>query len=124
VKIFEGKEKWGNKVNFVDENNVVVGYDLDQCCCEDAGYFVSKEIQGEELKIEELDLRDYRFDTSFFQLIEDRKLYDEGGAAVFKIINGEQELFIHLYNNHNGYYGHGFKTKIGGVVIPELSGGL
>ena len=35
MKIFEDNIK----VNFVDENNVFVGYDMRQSCCEQAGYF-------------------------------------------------------------------------------------
>ena len=41
MKIFNKTGNWENKVNFVDENNVVLGYDMEQCCCEDAGWFIS-----------------------------------------------------------------------------------
>ena len=29
------------KVNFVDENNVILGYDMNQNCCEDADWFIT-----------------------------------------------------------------------------------
>ena len=29
-------------VNFVDENNTLIGYDMSQCCCEDADWFISE----------------------------------------------------------------------------------
>ena len=45
MKIFEGKESsWSDKVNFVDGNDVFVGYDLGQCCCENADWFISEKI--------------------------------------------------------------------------------
>ena len=31
MKVVEKFAKWDSKVNFVDENNVLVGYDLGQC---------------------------------------------------------------------------------------------
>ena len=31
----------GEKINFIDENNVFVGYDLGQNCCENASWFIS-----------------------------------------------------------------------------------
>ena len=44
MKIFDGDF---DKVNFVDENNVFVGYDLLQDCCEDANWFIAdREIDG------------------------------------------------------------------------------
>ncbi len=44
--------------------------------------------------------------------------------AIFRIIKGELDLpkYLHLYNYHNGYYGHGFQFKVGEKVIAE--GGL
>ena len=42
MKAFAGKVNpadWGNKLNFVDENNVVVGFGAESSCCESFGYF-------------------------------------------------------------------------------------
>ena len=39
----------------------------------------------------------------------ERKLIAEGGAV---------EIFLMLYNHHNGYYGHGFEPS------PEASGAI
>ncbi len=128
MKIFEDRERYNNKVNFVDENNVLVGYDMNQCCCEDAGYFISDNIHkqvGYDTDISEfsvdVDMAPYFFDTKFYDTY-DWEWTDEGGAAVFRLIDGEKELFLHLYNCHNGYYGHGFEMKLNDEVIHE--GGL
>jgi hypothetical protein len=31
----------------------------------------------------------------------------------------ETDLYLHFYNVHNGYYGHGFKMEIGGKIIKD-----
>src|SRR5687768_13250084 len=110
MKIFDKKEGWGTKVNFVDENNVVLGYDMDQSCCEHADWFITDKPQdtivnrGEEIP----DLTGWTFDVDYFQSIENHNELDCGEMAVFRIVNGDQEKFIHLFNCHNGYYSHGF----------------
>jgi len=117
MRIFESNE-WGKRINFVDENNVVLGYNMEQDCCEHAEYFILEELPegltyyGCLNNIKQLDKEDissYRFDTSFFL-----ETHSDCGEyfAVFRIINigGEmKEAFIVLMNCHNGYYGHGFQ---------------
>ena len=51
MKIFNKLEKngWGRKVNFVDENNVVLGYDMSQDCCERAGWFIAEYINTSQI---------------------------------------------------------------------------
>ena len=39
MKIFITED--GDKVNFIDENNVILGYDLTQDCCEQASWFIA-----------------------------------------------------------------------------------
>ena len=52
---------------------------------------------------------DFVFDTSFHETMR-----EEGGIGVFKLKNSEgEEIFLVLFNDHNGYYGHGFEMKIG-----------
>jgi len=36
MKIFLNEKELETKINFVDDNNVFVGYDLTQQCCENA----------------------------------------------------------------------------------------
>lgn len=114
MKIFDKD----GKINFVDENNVVLGYDMDSQCCEKYGWFIS-DIQlmsipdeGKEDSEKVPNLEQWVFDKSFMNVFEfdtNWKKEDETGhMAVFRIVNGNSEKFIHLYNCHNGYYSHGF----------------
>lgn len=121
MKVFEE----GGKINFVDENNVFVGYDLSQDCCEYADWFVSnkEETYKYDLKLKkDKNLSKYSFDIKYFKKSDGGDL-DGGGIAIFKLIsdNGE-DLYLHIFNSHNGYYGHGFESKIDG--IPWESGCL
>jgi hypothetical protein len=112
MKIFETYDK----VNFVDKNNVFVGYDMGQACCENAYWLISEsdkydpEISYEDKEVDYLQytytrcesiLEDYVFDT--------KKFYEKYYNPVFKLIaKGKKDLYLHLYNEHNGYYAHGF----------------
>ena len=114
----------GVKVNFVDENNVFCGYDLNQDCCEYADWFIDSKIWRDDIPddsknlqpIDE-DLSGWVFDKEFFEEIGNSEKYDEGGMVVFKITKGKEEKFIHIFNSHNGYYSHGFEFKSGDDVI-------
>jgi hypothetical protein len=110
------------KYNFVDENNVYLGYDSNQQCCENAGFFLDnlpmkdgESISGKDhYSVPNLD--NFRFDPSFFQFvdaIEDDRLDDSSQVAVFRIVNDDKSeaLYIHLFNTHNGYYSHGFSFQ-------------
>jgi len=117
MKIFDEQSVWRSKVNFVDENNVFLGYDMSQNCCEHADWFISDELvleypnQGilENKKVKD-GLEKYRFDTEYFKDYDDGELH----MAIFKIINGENEKYIHIFNSHNGFYSHGFVFSIDG----------
>ena len=121
MRIFEKDSKH----NFVDENNVYVGYDSHQDCCEHADWFISDEafystpeflnchLAGggpytapESLKPSILD--GWVFDIDFFNEVN-IKDPEKCSMAIFRIIKGEEQKFLHLFNCHNGYYGHGFK---------------
>ena len=39
MKIITCDKQYSYSINFVDENNVFVGYDLEQQCCEEADWF-------------------------------------------------------------------------------------
>ena len=124
--ILDKGDVWGSKVNFVDKNNVVLGYDLEQCCCELADWYITKTIPSSsepEDEVSEEGLEDYVFDTSFIEYPVDSDMYGEWGCVVFKIVaEGKPDLYISLHNTHNGYYGHGFTFKCGQELIEE--GGL
>lgn len=122
---------WSEKVNFIDKNDVFVGYDMSQDCCEDAGYvfLTEPEMYGNfDTQIEEdtLDLEGYIFDIDYFEDYGDLDLegskerwnsLDAGGQVFFKLISeGKPDIYLSIYNSHNGYYGHGFDTNINGTT--------
>ena len=109
------------KVNFVDENNVFLGYDLEQNCCEQADWFVADTPQEGQPETESKgtpDLEGFVFDPAFFKQVDGGD-FDSGGMAIFRIVNGGDEKFIHIFNAHNGYYGHGFEFTVGGKAVRE-----
>lgn len=55
-----------------------------------------------------MDLPNWEFDPSYRK---ERGDDDGGGFAEFRIVNGDAEKFITLFNHHNGYYGKGFVFK-------------
>jgi hypothetical protein len=120
MKVFEK----GDKVNFVDENNVFLGYDLSQDCCENAGYLITKTIPNKlEANDEILNTDAYNFDTKFQGEALMGEDLDSGGSRCFRLISKEDtndHIFVTIYNSHNGYYGHGFEFKIRG---EEKDGG-
>jgi hypothetical protein len=127
MKIFNETEPWLSKVNFVDENNVVLGYDMNQLCCEDANWFISDTPNTPDYTIlqdsdrdlnQDFDVSDWCFDPAYFKSIDNCSGYSESNFAIFKIVkkntlhdpnrSSDDEKYIHLYNVHNGYYSHGF----------------
>ena len=109
---------WGEKVNFTDSNDVFVGFDMFYQCCEDFGWYVAKEITTNDEREEIDDFDGYVFDVNFFKELESN--VDEGGYAVFKLIKYNcDDLYLHLYNHHNGYYSHGFEATVGGEPWQE-----
>lgn len=124
MKVFDSGSGWDTKVNFVDENNVFVGYDMAQDCCEHAGWFVSDSPSEpytsgyDEPEIVEgardHDLEPYSFDVQWKPRdVESKGLYD-GGQVCFRLTaDGKPDLYLHLFNSHNGYYGHGFESPMG-----------
>ena len=134
MKIFNKTEPFADKVNFIDDNNVVLGYDTSQLCCETADWFIADKVTPELLSYDgddiNVDLEGWNFDRFFFQEIDyveggnsNHKYNDlnEGGMVVFRITKGNQEKFLHLYNCHNGYYSHGFEFKNGKQIIQDGS---
>jgi len=111
---------WATKVNFVDDNNALVGYDFAGNCCEDFGWYIHDKVgqtNGEDpIFRDDMDenainqsLKEWTFDTAFFDRLSYEKAYNDENIAVFRLVNGDNELFLHLYNSHNGYYSHGFE---------------
>lgn len=129
MKIFNDNKQWNEKVNFIDDNNVFLGYDIGQCCCEHADWYINdKEVVDTGLAGQDIDdlnktMEGFSFDTDYKSTLEPEEYeLDCGGIEVFKLIKGEEVKFLHIFNAHNGYYGHGFTFKIGDKVLEE--GGL
>lgn len=119
---------WEAKINFVDENNVFVGYDYSDRCCENFGWFLSLKINDSCSSIDDQIATDdslvntllegWVFDPTFF---EEKKTgdfaYSEEGLAIFRMTKGVHVMYLHLYNVHNGYYSHGFVFSKDGEII-------
>lgn len=134
MRFFDRDHKW----NFVDENNVVVGYDNRPDCCERFGFIFTPDWKAVDARIvtqredeqilsnvpPEDELLKYRFDPEWFQELPNEAPagkpawhapFEEGGAVAFRLIaEGERDLYLILYNSHNGYYSHGFTVEVGG----------
>lgn len=135
MKIFISSGSWEGKVNFVDKNNVLVGYDTEQNCCESAGWYLSPVAEKDNDKAivsgddegwtpdnDGLEFfSDWVFDTKFGYKDNEEEC-DDGNyerEAVFRMIKGDSEQFLHLYNVHNGYYSHGFVVEKDDKMIHE-----
>lgn len=119
MKILHRQDPWPNKVNFVDEKNVALGYDTEDECCAVGGWFLADDPEWwpadetgfqwpDTFKMESMDYPGWNFDTAYFKK---RRLPEslDGDAAQFRITNGDLQKFITLYNHHNGYYAKGFE---------------
>lgn len=121
MKIFDQVDPWPEKVNFVDQNNVILGYDMFQNCCEHAYWDITDKPFGDEVTPSEELLESYVFDTNFIQYDDEKtneygyNKYENGGAVSFRITcptSMSPDLYINLYNHHNGYYSHGFEFGV------------
>jgi hypothetical protein len=116
MRIFETPKN--GKINFVDLNDTYVGMDYTDYCCENFGFFFTREkpspttTKTEAVPVEDLDLEPYFFDSYFAKF--GCSMGTDGGMAFFRLRANEETLYLCLYNHHNGYYSHGFTMKQGG----------
>lgn len=131
IVVFNKTKNFPNKVNFVDTNNVFIGYDLDQICCETAFWAISETkdglnpiFKGEENIGEEIVINDYVFDPYFIESCkgEDNGDFEIAYAVIFRLVGwkGKPDLYLRLENKHNGYYSHGFSFKGYDVIENEI----
>lgn len=110
----------GFKVNWIDKNDIYVGYDTSTSCCETAGWFVADVMVSTDEEFDaienspffhlQIDFTPYTFDPNGAVTIDG--VLDDGGIAIFRMVTDDgYESFLHLYNAHNGYYGHGFESN-------------
>jgi hypothetical protein len=111
--------KVNSSVNFVDQNNTLIGYDMSRCCCENADWFISEDQTTKQDTCKNdnhYDLSEYSFCRDFGIQQSDFDDLDEGDSVVVKMIAANKEpLYLHIYNCHNGYYGHKMEYTINGV---------
>ena len=110
------------KHNFVDVNNVVVGYDAEQHCCENHGWYLSEQRREDTNDADTIDHKtmfDYVFDPVFFEEAGVSGPFGEGKLVRFRLTapGNQPDVFLHLFNVHNGYYSHGFEIGMGNTVI-------
>jgi len=112
VRVFENGGTYSDRLNVVDQNNVLVGFDYSGQCCERFGYYFTRVlpsvVNDSEEGAPEFNHEDYFFDIGFMEDISVGE-YEDGGAVAFKLVNEDgDEIYLVLYNHQNGYYSHGF----------------
>lgn len=118
------------KINFVDENDVVLGYDLTTQCCERAGWYLAEEEPAELADNPAAadmsgrpspDLSGWAFDPEYCR---DLGLtfhpdLDDVNAVCFRLVNGAEQKFLVLFNAQNGHYCHGFSLTRDKTMLRE-----
>jgi hypothetical protein len=127
--LLEKDGSFEQRVNFIDSNDVFVGYDLTQDCCEDADWFLSftEDNEPKDNDMNNNHVVNYNFDTNYFEEVQPKEpeegyacCLDNGNMVRFRLIaEGTPDIFLHLYNIHNGYYSHGFIAKVKGLDWKE-----
>jgi hypothetical protein len=118
IKFFDRDDKW----NWVDSNNNFVGYSNDADCCEHYGYHLvdlkNKVILDQDSFLQDSNLVwdtnwiDSDFNVSNLESVNDLDFSlndDELQIKTFKIKNADN-VYLVLYNSHNGYYSHGWEA--------------
>lgn len=113
------------KVNFMDDNNVLVGYDMEQCCCENADWFLAEAPIWETDPADTIggdDFPGYNFDVDYKEPPAPEETLDfEVSIKIFRLTSTKGDLFLHLHNTHNGYYSHGFTVKRNDELLEDGS---
>lgn len=122
IKFFVKDEK----LNAVDSDNRLIGFDINDDCCAYGGWFISETIIKKEplwdmksFRVELAELKDYVFDNKILEVTDD----SEYNAIVVKMNPIDEyrnkELFLHLFNVHNGYYSKGFTYSNGETIVER-----
>lgn len=79
--------------------------------------------QPEDPLPQTLDWENWEFDPDYFVEAEAGRNLDGGGMVIFRLTHktDDKHQYLHLFNCHNGYYGHGFTMTIGGDIKHEGS---
>lgn len=123
MKVFTPDNSFKGRFNYVDKNNVLVGFDMNPDCCENFGSKITDTLDDikNAPEIPDSGMEPYVFDTRFRQ----DNLYpdtDSGGSVTFKLTaRGRKPRYLTFWNHHNGYYSHGFHFMVDGKVIHDES---
>lgn len=127
MKIIKFKKESNYSLNFVDKNNVFVGFDEDPQCCEEIGWCILDELRNVDNDLLEIlsefsmlesngvDYPGFVFDKTFIMAGES----NEGNYIIFKLKKRLCKKYLYLYNIQNGYYDHGFIFKDRDSIIKE-----
>jgi hypothetical protein len=123
LRFFEGN----CRLNWVDSNNVFVGFDDEGDCCEVWGgdFYDGLDRNARKLDVDLTVDNDWVFDTSFHADSDDVdvNLDDyEAATAGFRLVNRNGDvMYLVIWNSHNGYYVHSFDFCNGETVIVSGS---
>jgi hypothetical protein len=135
IRLFNTTVDCREKINFVDDRNVVVGFEVDQRCCERFGWWIDDEERVRELREIDSDddprLLEYHFDAEYTPVrdadVEVGATDDDDGRATIVLTlhlltdkGNVGGLYLHLHNNHNGYYSHGVDVNVAGKQTHEF----
>jgi len=132
MTIFDKTPNFNDKVNFVDKHNVFVGYHVDHHCCECVGWFIEplltvydNDVHGAEdwQRPPYPNMEPYVFDVAYFNVlpkVEDVDYDRVAHTIAFKLVcEGKPDMYLHLFNCHNGFYTHDFTFVDNGFTIQE-----
>lgn len=115
------------KFNWIDDNNVLLGFEDSQQCCERYGYLyhTSLEDPTSVVPLADAELDEFNFDPFFhacgiFSSCSTKE-FDYPQTFTVKLLNKEEaaSLYLTIYNSHNGYYTHGFSFDNGKTTIHK-----
>lgn len=111
--------------NWIDSNNVFVGFCNYENCCESFGWFYSTGLPSPGAVDGDIpndhSTEGYCFDTSYFH-DHGSEGTDDGGAVSFLLAKpNAPSFYLTIYNHQNGYYSHGFEMKDGQKVLHDGS---
>lgn len=111
------KVEFAHSINFIDENDIFVGFDLRFQCCEDFGWYIKDNESVDDLinqaensnQLDEEDYLGWLFDLNYFK----SDSFDTGNitcadAVVFRLKKGDKNKYLFLFNIGNGMYAHDF----------------
>lgn len=115
MKIFYHSTSYSKSVNFIDENDVFMGFRLQETASAKTDFKFFNDRNGKhrirydsQEEINEI-LEGYYFDTDFMLKYYDGK-NTHSTYAVFRLKKScEKDIYLFLSSQHNGYYASGFK---------------